>query len=89
MARSNWDRVAISAATNSVFLNNLEEWIDEIISQNSQANKELLRTIKQRFERSIQANIEYHRFMISANGTDDQERADRHKLMADVYKALL
>jgi hypothetical protein len=27
--------------------------------------------------------------MTNANGDDDQKRADRHKLMADVYQALL
>jgi uncharacterized protein (DUF2267 family) len=38
----------------------------------------------------MQANIEHHRFMMtSANGDNDQKRADRHKLMADVYQALL
>jgi hypothetical protein len=73
-----------------LFLNNLEKWIDEIISQDGLADKELIKTIKERFQRSLQANIEHHRFMMTySNGDNDKKRADRHKLMADVYQALL
>jgi hypothetical protein len=84
------DAIGNGAMRNSLFLSNLERWIDEIISQDGLADKELIKTIKERFQRSMQANIEHHRFMMtSANGNDDQRRADRHKLMADVYQALL
>ena len=84
------DAIGNGAMRNSLFLNNLEQWIDYIISQDGLADKELIKTIKERFQRSMQANIEHHRFMMTcANGNDDQKRADRHKLMVDVYKALL
>jgi hypothetical protein len=78
------------AIRNSLFLNNLDGWIDEIISQDGLADNELIKTIKERFQRSMQANIDHHRFMMtSANCNDDQKTADRHKLMADVYQALI
>jgi hypothetical protein len=84
------EAIGNGAMRNSLFLNNLEQWIDDIISQDGLADKELIKTIKDRFQRSMQANIEHHRFMMtSANGNDDQKRVDRHKLMADVYQALL
>jgi hypothetical protein len=79
-----------SAISNSLFLNNLEHWIDDIISQDGLAEKDLIRTIKEKFERSLQANIQHHQFMMkSATENDDQIRADRHKLIANVYQALL
>jgi hypothetical protein len=75
---------------NSLFLNNLELWIDEIISQDGLADKELIKTIRGRFERSIQANIDHHKFMMNnAKENRDQKTADRQRLMADVYQALL
>jgi hypothetical protein len=84
------DAIGNGAMRNSLFLNNLEGWIGEIISQDGLADKELIMTIKERFQRSMQANIEHHKFMMnSANENDDQKTADRHKLMADVYQALL
>jgi hypothetical protein len=84
------DAVGKGAMRNSLFLSNLEGWIEEKISQNGLADKEMIKTIKERFQRSLQANVEHHKFMmINANENDDQKRAHRHKLMADVYKALL
>jgi hypothetical protein len=84
------DAIGNGAMRNSLFLNNLEGWIEDVISQNGLADKELIKTIKERFQRSMQANIDYHRFMMnSTNENDDQKTADRHKLMADVYHAFL
>jgi hypothetical protein len=74
----------------SIFLNNLELWIDEIISQDGLAERELIKTIKERFQHSMQANIDHHKFMMTnAIENNDQKKADQHKLMADVYQALL
>jgi hypothetical protein len=83
------DAIGNGAMRNSLFLNNLEGWIDDIISQDGLADRELIKTIKERFQRSMQANIEHHRFMMTSANGNDQKRADRHKLMADVYQALL
>jgi hypothetical protein len=56
------DAIGNGAMRNSLFLNNLEQWIDDIISQDGLADKELIKTIKDRFQRSMQANIEHHRY---------------------------
>ena len=69
----------------SVFLNNLEGWINGIISQDGLGDKELIRTIKERYERSIQANIDHYKYM--AKNHIGQE--ERHRLMARVYRELL
>lgn len=82
--------IANGAIRNSLFLNNLEGWIDEIISQDGLVDKELIRTIKERFERSMRANIEHHKFMMGgAKKNNDKKLADRHKLMVHVYQELL
>ena len=79
------DAIGNGAMRNSLFLNNLEQWIDDIISQNGLADKELIKTIKERFQRSMQANIEHHQCMIkSANENDDQASERRHKLMVSL-----
>ncbi|MGI0048858.1 MAG: hypothetical protein ACREAW_04900 [Nitrososphaera sp.] len=84
------DAIGNGAMRNSIFLNNLERWIDEIISQDGLGDKELIKTIKERYQSSMQANIYHHRFMMTnASGDNDQKKADRHKLMADAYRALL
>lgn len=49
---------------NSIFLNNLEGWIDETISRSGLAEEELVKRLKSSFQRSIQANIEYHLLML-------------------------
>ena len=88
--RNTNDAIGNGAVRNSLFLNNLEGWIDEIICQDGRADKELIKTIKDRFQHSMQANIEHHRFMMkSTYGNDDQKKGDRHRLMADTYQALL
>lgn len=90
MDASEKDGIAISAMRNSVFLNNLEQWIDEVISQDGLADTELIKTIKERFEHSIQANIEHHRFMMNhAKENNEKKKADRHRLMAEVYQSIL
>ena len=84
------DAISNGAIRNSLFLNNLELWIDEIISQDGLADKELIKTIMERFQRSMQANIEHHRFMMNnAKEKADQTTEHRHKLMVEVYKSLL
>ncbi|MGI0049356.1 MAG: hypothetical protein ACREAW_07430 [Nitrososphaera sp.] len=74
----------------SVFLKNLEGWIDEIISQDGLGDKELIRTIKERYERSIQANIDHYNYLAkNAKENDDIGNEERHKLMVRVYQELL
>jgi hypothetical protein len=80
------DAIGNSAMRNSLFMNNLEGWIDEIICQDGLTDKALVKTIKERFQRSMQANIDHHEFMMN-NENGDVIRADRHKLMVEVYRS--
>lgn len=74
----------------SLFLNNFEQWIQELVSREGLADGELIRTIREKFERSMQANITHHKFMMnSARENGDQVGAERHRLMAEVYRELL
>lgn len=75
------------AAEYSMFLNNLEQWINGLIVRDGLTDKQLVAKIKESFDRSIQANIEHHRYM-SENSDIDKYR-NRHKLMVKVYKELL
>jgi hypothetical protein len=78
-----------SATTHSLFVNNLEKWIDAIIMQNGLADKELIKTIKERYQRSIQANIEHHQFMMkNAKAINEPMLEQRHKLIAEIYSSL-
>jgi hypothetical protein len=70
----------------SLFLNNLELWIDEIISGDGLADKELIEKVRGKFELAMQANITHHRYM-AKNG--DGITMDRHRLMAEIYETLL
>lgn len=74
----------------SLFLSNLEQWIEEVISQDELTDRELIKTIKEKFGRTMQANIQYHKFMMyNAKENNDKKRADHHKLMAEIYQSLL
>jgi hypothetical protein len=80
------DRFLEEGMKHSVFLNNLEGWIDEVISRDGLAEHELVRQLKNGYERSIRANIYYHVEMIEhAKG----DMAIRHRIMAKVYQELL
>ncbi len=80
----------IGTRSMSFFLRNLEQWIDEKNSQDGLTYKELIKTIKETFERAIEANIEYHRLMAkSATESDYHKKSYRHKLMAKIYQSLL
>jgi hypothetical protein len=60
------------------------------LEDKTEVDRELIKTIREKFERSMQANIDHHKFMMnSTKENGDQGKADRHRLMADVYQALL
>ena len=74
----------------SLFLVNLERWIDEIISRDGVADKELIKTVKDNFERAMQANITYYRYMEkNKKENGEQNMAERYRLMAEIYQSLL
>jgi hypothetical protein len=84
------DATAKAANRSAVFLNNLEGWLDEIVSRDGLADKELIKMIREKFECSLQANIDHHRFMMNcASENGDQVKGNRHKLMAEIYQELL
>jgi hypothetical protein len=88
--RSQKEEIPDAGTKHSVFLNNLEGWIDEIISQDGLADNELIRTIKERYEHSIQANIDHYNYLAkNAKENDDIGQEERHRLMARVYRELL
>lgn len=90
LVASDSDDILDRGAKQSFFLNNLEQWIDEVISQDGLADRELVKRIKESFERSIQANVDYHKSMMnSARENDEEKMADRHRLMAEIYQSLL
>lgn len=72
---------------NSLLLSNLEKWIDAVILQDGLTDKQLIAKVKESFNRSMQANIDYHTFM--SNNTDIESDQNRHKLLVKVYKELL
>jgi hypothetical protein len=84
--RPSKDEILESGMKNSNFLNNLEAWIDEAISRDGLAEEELVKQLKSSFQRSIQANVEYHLLMVKdAKGI----MTDRHRITAKVYQELL
>lgn len=88
--RSQKDEIPDAGIQHSLFLNNLEEWIDEVISRDGLTDKKIIENVRESFERSIQANIDHHSFLAkNTNGNGDSRLANRHKLMAQVYQSLL
>jgi low affinity Fe/Cu permease len=86
MRQSVKDRILEGGVKHCIFLNNVEGWIDEVISRNGLAEHELVRLLKNGYERSIQANIDYYTDIIErANG----DIGGRHRIMAKVYRELL
>jgi hypothetical protein len=73
--------------SNSLFLNNMEKWIDGIIIQDGLADAQIVKKIKESFTRAMQANIEYHTLL--AKSSDDKGKQDRHELMVKIYNELL
>ena len=75
-----------------LFLIDLEEWIKEVIAINGNVqNKEIATRINDGFDRSMQANIDYHTAAASALGDDEGNSALVlfHTQMSDVYRSLL
>lgn len=84
------DTVSNSAMRYSHFLNSLELWIDEMIARDNLTAIELVNIVKERFQTSMQANIDFHKSMMTCSiGNEDQKSLERHMLIAAVYQALL
>jgi hypothetical protein len=83
--RSQKEEIPDAGMKHAVFLNHLEGWIDKIISQDGLADNELIRTIKERYERSMQANIDHYNYLAK----NDIGQEERHRLMVRIYRELL
>ena len=82
--------IVIRSMKQSLFLNSLEQWIDERISQDGLTDRELIKTIKENFERAMQANVEHYKFMAKyAKENGHKNKVDRYLLMAKIYQSLL
>ena len=71
---------------NSVYLDNLEKWIDAVILQDGLSDKQITIKVAGSFRRSMQANIDYHKAV--ADYSDFEENKRRHRIMVEIYKEL-
>jgi hypothetical protein len=75
--------------TQSLFLSNLEQWIVEKVSEDGLADRELVKAVKEKFRRSIDANVTYHKYMMkNAIANSEPSIEHHHKLMMEIYKSL-
>jgi hypothetical protein len=84
---SNDDDLTLTGMQNSLFLDHLEKWIDDVISQDGLTDIQIIAKVKESFNRSMKANIDYHNNM--AKNTDTDINIKRHTLMAEIYEGLL
>jgi hypothetical protein len=70
----------------SIFLRNLEKWIDQIISRDGVSDKQHIVRIRDKFELAMRANIRYHTEMSEGGNV---ALSEYHKLVAKVYESLL
>ncbi len=74
----------------SVYLNDVEKWIDAAISRDgSTTDDELIRKAVDSFKRSIQANVEYHELMVNNSHMGGNGNKSQHSLMVEIYKGIL
>lgn len=74
----------------ATFLNNFEQWIDTIVSQESMSEAQLIERVKESYERSLEANVEHHNKLAETmQKAGELQSAKRHTVMANIYKALL
>lgn|GEM_PF-5268442 len=81
----------ISRNKKEVFLNGLEDWISKVVKDKSNGHNDgIPPMIKESFDCSIQANIDYHKAVaVALSGNGDGKLVAFHTLMSDVYSALL
>ena len=80
------DNAIVYSMKDALFLNNLELWIDEVISRDGLTDEQIIAKVNENFRRSIRANIEYHTRMAieKVDGINN-----RHTLMAEIYKQMI
>jgi hypothetical protein len=81
--------VEITAAANSLFLNSFEQWVAASVtcSQKGKSIAERANSIRESYEKAINANIHYHVEMSKL--CDDKDSSAMHLAMAQAYSALI
>lgn len=81
----------IELNTKEIFLHGLEDWISEVVKDKTNGrNDGIPPMIKEGFDCSMQANIDYHKAVADALSGDGNEKlVVYHTLMSNVYSALL
>jgi hypothetical protein len=81
----------INQTKKELFLLSLEDWISEVIKDKSNGhNDSIPPMIREGFDSSMQANIDYHKAVADAlSGNGDRRLVAYHTLMSDAYKALI
>ena len=81
----------IERNTKEIFLHSLEDWISEIVKDKTNGHNDgIPPMIKEGFDCSMQANIDYHKAVADTlNANDDKKLVVYHTLMSKAYGALL
>jgi len=81
----------IERSTKEVFLQSLEDWINEVVKDKADGhNDQIAPMIKEGFDRSMRANIDYHKEMADRLAeAGETTLASYHAIMSDVYRLLL
>lgn len=74
-----------------LFLHSLEDWISEVVKDKTNGHNDgIPPMIKEGFDCSMQANVDYHKAVADAlNKNGDKKLVAYHTLMSKVYSALL
>lgn len=81
----------IERSSKEIFLHGLEDWISEVVKDKTNGrNDGIPPMIKEGFDCSMQANIDYHKAVADTlNKNGDKKLVVYHTLMSNVYSALL
>ena len=72
--------------SNAIYLNNLEIWISGVIFQDGLTDKQIAMKVIESFQRSMQANVDYHKTM--ANNSNSVQSKRQHNIMVEIYSKL-
>ena len=81
----------ISLTKKEVFLNSLEDWINEVVALKADGHNEAIPgMIDEGFQRSMLANSDFHKAMADAlNETGNTSLSSYHIIMSEVYGSFL
>ena len=81
----------IERNTKEIFLHSLEDWISEVVKDNTNGHNDgIPPMIKEGFDCSVQANVDYHKAVADTlNENGDKRLVVYHTLMSNAYRALL